>query len=56
MASLSKHRKSGKTSKSPKLLHRLKREAEQKEEKQIASNCKYSTIAEVLRGQRCAKK
>ena len=52
MASLSRHRKSGKISKNPKLLHKLKREAEQKEEKQTPSNCKHSTVADAIRGQR----
>lgn len=46
---MSKHRKSGKTSKSPQLRHSMKRDAEVKSIKRRKSSCKYKTVAEALR-------
>ena len=46
---LSKHRKSGKTTKSPKLRHSLEREAKTQDVKASESTCKSSSIAEVFK-------
>jgi len=41
-------KKSGKTSKSPKLRERLKREAGKNDRKRKQTDCKYSTVAQAM--------
>ena len=46
---MSKHRKSGKSPKSPKAKHAIKREAEKNEIKAKPSRCKAKTVKELMR-------